>query len=331
MYGIQCLQQTGNSISIDSLGTWAFRTQFGTQVRFCYAEFVFNFSSIDVHVDTYIFLMLHRYGTKSTSFTRNGIVQVTAIDFTKIHIVLGSYLTQETVQQLVGIGTILADVITRVTTCQTLDCYVEEKIILWSINFFVSKFSSSVCTTSTTDEEFAFVFRIEVNQDVTIHKTFLQSESTSQTGFFVYGKETFDRTMFDVLGSQYSQLSSHTNTIVGTQCGSLCLQPFAIDVSFNRVIQEIVCRIAVLFAYHINVRLENHGLQVFLTRSCRLLHQDVTSFILFRFQALFFGKIHQISDNLLLLLRRAWHLTYFRKIMKYRCRFKFYFFHTSIY
>ena len=116
----------------------------------------------------------------------------------------------------------------------------EEEVILWSINFFISEFSSSIRTTRTTDEQFTFIFRVKVNQDITVHETFLQGERTSQTCFFIHSKQTFQWSMFNIIRSQYRQLGSHTDTIVSTQSSTLCLQPFTIDVCFNRIVQEIM-------------------------------------------------------------------------------------------
>ena len=261
--------------------------------------------------------MLHRNGTNGRSFTWNGIMQITTVNLTKIHIVLRSHLSQETVEQLIGIGTVLINIITRMTTSQALDSYLKEEIILRSIDFRISKFSCCIGTTGTTDEQFAFIFRVKINQDMTVHESFFQSKSTCQTSFFINRKETFQRTMLNIISRQDSQLSRHTDTIVSTQSCTLCLQPFTVDISFNRVIQEIMVRVAVLFTNHINMRLENHGLQVFQSRSSRFFDQNITSFILFSFQALLFSKVHQVSNNLLFLLRRTWHLAYFSKIMEY--------------
>ena len=258
-------------------------------------------------------------------------MQVSSVNRTEIEIILGGKLGKETVQQLIGVRTVLVDVIARMSARQSLNFHVEEEIILRGINLGVGKLSGRIGTSGTTDEQLALVFRVEVNQNVAIHETFLQGESSRQAGFLVHGEQTFNRTMLDVIGSKYGKLRGDTDAVVRTEGRSFRFQPFSVDDGLNRVVQEIVLHITVLLAHHVDVRLEDDGLQVFLSRSGGFLDEDVSRLILFRFQSLLLSEIEQVGDNLLFLLRRAWHLAYFREITEHGCRFQFYFFHRFLY
>ena len=103
------------------------------------------------------------------------------------------------------------------------------------------------------EEDFPFIFRIEVQKNITAHKAFLQGESSGKPRFFVYGKQTFQRTMFDAVVSQDGQFGGYTDTVVGSESSTFGLQPFAVDFCFDGVGEEVMLNVIVLFAHHVDM------------------------------------------------------------------------------
>ena len=110
----------------------------------------------------------------------------------------------------------------------------------------VNNDDSNVVASALTKENF-MVTKLSTTggflKNVTTDKALFQSKSTGKAGFFIYGKEAFDRAMFQRIVGKHRQLCSYTNTIVGTQGSTFSAKPFAIDNGLNRVGQEIVLHI----------------------------------------------------------------------------------------
>ena len=317
MYGIDRKQETLHSLLLHYIFYRSFWLKVHCQIRLCYRVFVFYFRNEYIKVYAYSFFVLHRHGTQCMCFTWNGIVQVSAFDIRQTHTVFLHSLHQEAVKQLVSISSVLADIVARMSSGKTLYRHTEEEPSLRSFFFRERIDSCSVSTSGTADEEFAIVFWVEVKKDIAIHESFFQGERSGKSGFFVYCKQAFYRTVLDIIRSQYSQLCSYTDTVIGTQCSTLGTQPFAVNVSLDWVSFEIVLCILVLFAHHIYMRLQYHCFQVFHASRSRFLYQHVSCFVGFRFEIMLLGEIEQVSSDLFFFLWGTRHLAYFIKIMKH--------------
>ena len=97
------------------------------------------------------------------------------------------------------------------------------------------------------------VLKSGVQKNITAHKTFLQGKSSGKSGLFVYGKQTFQRTMFDAVVSQNSQLGSYTDTVVGSEGSAFGFQPFTVNFRFDGVGEEVMLNVIVLFAHHVDM------------------------------------------------------------------------------
>ena len=135
--------------------------------------------------------------------------------------------------------------------------------------------------------------------------------------------------MYHILVSQYCQLSSYTDTIVGSQCRTFRLQPFTVYISFYRIFFKIMYCIAILLTHHIHVWLQNYFLQIFLTREGSFSDQNISCLIHLIFQTMRYRKVYQISSDFFFLLGRTGNLTNLFKIVKHRCWFQILFFHTN--
>ena len=212
------------------------------------------------------------------------------------------------------------NVTTGVTAFQTFHFHLEEEISGGNFYLFIRKFCNGVNTSGTSDKDFSFIFRIEVQKGVTAHKTFLQGKSSGKPRFFVYGKQTFQRTMFDAVVSQDSQLGSYTDTVVGSEGSAFGFQPFTVNFSFDGIGEEVMLNIVILFAHHVDMRLQNDGLKIFFSRSSGLFNQYITGFIHLGFEIMFCSECLQVGNHFLFLLRRAWHLADFFEILEYASR-----------
>ena len=93
--------------------------------------------------------------------------------------------------------------------------------------------------------------------------------------------------MFYAVIGKNSQLCSHTDTIVGSECSSFGFQPFSVYFCFDGIGEEVVLYIIVLFTHHVDVRLQYDSLKVFFARSGRLFDQYVSCFIYIGLQVMF--------------------------------------------
>ena len=85
----------------------------------------------------------------------------------------GSHAGEEAVQYFVGIASSEVDVTTGMSSFQSFHFYFEEEISGGNFYLFIRKFCNGVNPSGTADKDFPFIFRIEVQKDVTAHKTFL--------------------------------------------------------------------------------------------------------------------------------------------------------------
>ena len=324
------MQEACHGFFFHHLRTRSFRLQFHGQVRFRHRKLILYLSQEYIQCHPYIFFISHRHGTNGMGFSRNGIMQVTSVNVTQTQIILLHQDYQETVEQLVGIGTILIDVITRMSASQSFNCHTEEEITFRSCCHRARKFSCGTGTSGTADKQFTFIFRIQVYQNIPAHETFFQGKRSGQSRFLIHCKQAFQRSVLNIICSQHSQFSRHTDTIISTQCGTFRLQPFPINVSFNRVCLKIMYCLVVFLTYHVHVRLQHHFFQIFHTSGSRFANQDISSLIHFIFQRMGFCKVHQIISDFFFLLGRTRHTTDFFKIMKNRCRLQIFLFHKSI-
>ena len=191
--------------------------------------------------------------TDSVCLAGNSVAQITTVDFTEVQIVSGSHAGKETVQYFVGISPSQMNITTGVTTFQTFHFHFEEEISGRNFHLFICKFCNGVNASGTADKDFPFIFRIEVQKNITAHKAFLQGESSGKPRFFVYCKQTFQRTMFNAVVSQNSQFGSYTDTVVGSEGSAFGFQPFTVYFRFDGIGEEVMLNVIVLFAHHVDM------------------------------------------------------------------------------
>ena len=145
------------------------------------------------------------------------------------------------------------NVATGMTAFQPFHFHLEEKISGRNFYILICKFGYGVNAAGTSDKDFSFVLRVKVEKNITAHKTLLQGESSGKPRFFVYGKQTFQRTMFNAVVSQNGQFGGYTDTVVGSKSGAFGFQPFTVNFRFDGVGEEVMLNIIVLFAHHVDM------------------------------------------------------------------------------
>ena len=150
------------------------------------------------------------------TFAWNGITHVTSIPRHQASLIESNYLIHKTSHEFVGIGTAFVNFQTGMTATKSLQCYFQSHIFRVCFFFLVRQSSSQIFTTCTTNIKFAFVFRIQIEQDFTIYRTRFQSESTIHTCFLIRSDQCFKRAMYQGLVFHHRHNSSNSHTIVGS-------------------------------------------------------------------------------------------------------------------
>ena len=218
-------------------------------------------------------------------FTRDSITHITAFPTCQASFIVGNGFTNKTNQQFIRIGTSFIDFQSRMSAAQSFQCYFHCNISFFRSHLFIFQSSSDIHTSGTTDIQFTFIFRIQIQQDFPIHRTRFQTERTIHPGLFILSDQSFQRTVFQIFCFQHGHDSSYPQSVVRTQSCTFRFYPVTVYISFNRIFFKIVYSIVVLLGSHIHVRLKNHAFAIFHTRSCRLTYNHVACFVYKRFQS----------------------------------------------
>ena len=171
--------------------------------------------------------------------------------------------------------------------------------------FLVLDGSEGVDATSAANVKFAFVFRVEVYQDVAFQQSAFQFEGAGHAGFFVDGQQHFNGAMLQVVGLQYCQCSGGANAVVSAQGGACGFYPLAINPGLNGVFLEIVLGVVVLLRHHVEVALKDDALAVFHARCGRLADNHVAHMVNNGFKAKLLAKVFGVFNDFFFLFRRV--------------------------
>ena len=233
-----------------------------------------------LHIVQYVRFFISRNRNDHFTFTRNGITHIATLPGNQTSLIVSNHLIHETSHQLVGIGTSFIDFQSGMTTAQPFQGNFQSNVSRICFHFFIFQHCCQVFTACTTDIQFSFFFRIQIQQNITVYRSRLQTERTEHTGFFVGSNQCFQRTMFQRLVFHDSHDSGNTHTIIGSQSRAFSFHPISVNVSLDRIIFKIMHCIVILLRNHVHVSLKNHLLTVFHPRSGRLAVNDITGFVL---------------------------------------------------
>ena len=127
--------------------------------------------------------------------------------------------------------------------------------------------------------------------------------------------------MLHIIASEDGQFDGTSDAVIGTEGGSLCLQPFAVNVGLDGILVKVKFHVHQFVAYHIEVALQDDRLAVFHSWCGRFAYDHVARFVDAGVELVAFAPVFQILDHLLFTLRRARNLVDFGKLFKDTTRF----------
>ena len=219
--------------------------------------FILHKGLIKIQPQADVLFILERNGADGHALAWNSVVQSSTLYVNEAQVSLLHYLAQETHEQFVGVSALLVDVVTRVATHKSLHAHLEGVIIFR--HGFVNPRESGrgACATSTTHEKLALIFRVEVDEEIALHKVVFHAHGTRKTRFLVTRKDALNGAVLNVLAFEDSHLHGHANAIVSTQSSTFGAEPFAIYIRLNGIGLKIKIEIFMLFAHHIHMALQN--------------------------------------------------------------------------
>jgi len=118
-----------------------------------------------------------------------------------------------------------------------------------------SKGHIDVHTTGTPNKEFAFVFRIHIDESASLNGFGFQTKSAIHASFLIDGKKGFDGPVRYVGSCQYSHGGCHTNAIVGPQGRVGSIHPAVNNPRFDGIFLKIMNHVVVFLRHHVKVSL----------------------------------------------------------------------------
>ena len=242
------------------------------------------------------------HGHRGMCLTRNGVVQASGLNIAKAQIGFLALFPEETHQQLVGIRTLLVDIVARVSAGKAFHHEIECRKAFGQLLFVYGVSRFGAYTPGAAHKELSFVFRIQVDQIISRHESGFHLESPRQSRFLIAREHAFDRSVFDIIGFQQRHLHGNADTVVGTERCALCLEPIAVHVGLNGVVVKVKFYVFVLFADHVLVALQNHGFAIFKAGCSGFANQDVAGLVDQRFKTEILTKFAKERSYLFLAL-----------------------------
>src|SRR5574344_37972 len=159
--------------------------------------------------------------------------------------------------------------------------------------FLVVQFCSHITTSGAAYDKLTFRLIIQVEKDVSFQSSLFQMIDTIHTSFLIHCKQGFQRTVLQCIVFKNGHSSSHANAIVTAKGCAFRFHPVAVNISLDRVCQEIMVAVGSLLGNHIHVALKCHRLAVLQSFRSRFTEDDVSSVVLERFNVAFLGPIKQ--------------------------------------
>ena len=132
-----------------------------------------------------------------------------------------------------------------------------------------------------------------------------QASRTAHPGFLVNRQQRLDRPMFEIGSLQNRQNQRHANAVVGPQRGAVGNQPAVATLRPDRVAREVMRRIGIVLAHHVQMRLQDDAGEIFPPRAGRLADNQVAGGVDRGSQPALTGPGQQVLPQFRLLLRGA--------------------------
>ena len=269
-----------------------------------------------------IVFQARRNAEDRVGLARDRIPQVAPVEIAQPKLARLHPVPQEPRNRLVRIDAPLVDVVPRVAAQQVRNVHPEKGVVLRRRLHRAVERRDRVDAPRATDEQFALVLRIEVDEVFAREHPLAQFEGPRQARLLVHREERFQRPVLHRRVQQHGQSRRHPDAAVRTQRRPLGLHPLAVDPRADRVVLEVELHVRVLLAHHVHVRLQDHRRAVLVTRRRRLAHHHVPDGVLLVFDVVPPGEIDQKFDDPALLLRGAGNLRDRIELLPHQARFQ---------
>ena len=185
------------------------------------------------------------------------------------------------------------------SSLQALYCYFNGCVCLVAFSLLIVESGCNVNAAGTSYDELAFLFGVEVEQNLALKFASGQSVCSVHACFLVGCYQCLDRSVLQVFSLHDSHDGSHAQTVVGSESCAFSPYPFAVDVSLYRVSLKVMSTCLFFLWNHVHVCLQNHRLAVFHAGCGGLAHNDVASLVFKCFNACVFCEVEQELLNFL--------------------------------
>jgi len=192
----------------------------------------------------------------------------------------------------------------------------------------IAEFDAHILTAGASHVEFAFIFRVEVDEDIALKHACFEAVGTVHARFFGGREETFEGPVRDIGGCQECHGGGHADAVIGAQGGAVGAHPFPVDDRLNGILLKVVGFVVVFLGNHVKVPLKDHPFAVFHTGSGRLADDDVARGIADRFQTQRLAEILHVVADFLLVVRGTGNLRQLVEVIPHLLRFQFHYFFT---
>ena len=121
---------------------------------------------------------------------------------------------------------------------------------------------------------------------------------------------------------EYGQYRCRTDAVVGTECRTVCRNPFAVDVGVYRIFLEVENLVPVLLGHHIEVGLQDNALAVLHSGRCGFAYIYVVRPVHLVFETVLLGECDDVVAYQLLVVRGARDLYYLAEVLPHGCGFQ---------
>ena len=155
-----------------------------------HVELVFHLSAEDVPVGLHLLLHIVGHGDDEHAVAGDGVVQLARMELGQLHALIAlPRLIEEAAQQLDGVGTLLVDVVARVSARESLQLGTQEELTGAGSLTLKGELRSGVAATGARDENLALVLRIQIDEVVARHESALHALGTAQSRLLVASED----------------------------------------------------------------------------------------------------------------------------------------------
>ena len=249
-----------------------------------------------------------------------------AVDADDLHFCISQKFIEESCSDDVGVPSRKVDVDTAVTAVKPPDSEVVNFVCSGNLSRSIAHFDFCVSSACAADRENAFVFGVDVEEDLSFEPARFKCVRAGKAGLFVDREEKFERRMNNIFIGCKEHTHCKSDTVVSAERRAVSLQPFAVNDAFDRIFAEIVAAASDFFADHVHVTLDNDCRFVFVAGSCWSVDENVHRLVSFSLETVFFSPFYKPFADFFFVFALSRNLVEFCKKIKNCLNFVVHFF-----